>query len=214
MANDMFYLDFDDAPSAFDGSSGKLQKAIQSGCTPWIKWSPQMQGYRKGEANYGRVWDDILAGKFDNHLRACGVALAKVGKPLRLDFAHEMNGNWKPYGVGVKNAVRGNRKQSAQKFVLAWRHVHDLVMAGGAKNILWVWAPASLRAPSDPSSPNDTSHLYPGDAYVDEIGFSVYNKKARVGESFKDLFGGQLRDVHADCSEQARRHFRNGLFVG
>ena len=182
MANDMFYLDFDDAPSAFDGTSGKLRKALASGRTPWIKGSPQMRGYRQGEPGEGKAWDEILAGKLDGYLRACGTALAKAGRPLRLDFAHEMNGGWKPYGM------TGKRGTGATTFVAAWRRVHDLVVAGGAKNVVWVWTPASLRAPSDPGDPRDTSRLYPGDVYVDEIGFSVCDKKARVGESFKALF--------------------------
>jgi len=185
LANSMFYMNWNDPPSEFSGASKHFQLAATQGCTPWIKWSPVLAGYSQGEPHYRSLYDEILAGKFDDYLRACASELAKVKIPFRFDFAHEMNGRWKPYS-GPVNAR--TPEEGAQKFVKIWRKVHDIFEKAGVRNCLWVWAPAALREPMDKTKAGDLSHYYPGDAYVDEIGFSVYNKGARLGQNLTDLF--------------------------
>jgi glycosyl hydrolase family 26 len=78
-------------------------------------------------------------------------------------FAHEMNGSWYPWGQGVN----GN---TAADYVAAYRHVHDVITAAGATNVIWVWSPITvISRPNVPLAP-----LYPGDGYVDWLGLSVY----------------------------------------
>jgi beta-mannanase len=77
---------------------------------------------------------------------------------------HEMNGIWYPWSPGV------NGNSGPSQFVAAWRHVHDRFAALGVTNVHWMWAPNALYEGSA-----DIAPLYPGDAYVDEIGVDNYN---------------------------------------
>ena len=72
-----------------------------------------------------------------------------------------MNGNWYPWS----EAVNGNRPG---EFVRAWRHVHDIFTSVGATNVKWVWSPAAGALDIQGSQ-------YPGNAYVDVVGLSVFN---------------------------------------
>jgi beta-mannanase len=78
-----------------------------------------------------------------------------------LRFAQEMNGNWYPWS----EAVNGNRPG---QFVAAWRHVHRIFTQLGADNVRWIWSPAAGTA-------SLKARLYPGSAYVDIVGVSVFN---------------------------------------
>src|SRR5436853_485094 len=61
----------------------------------------------------------IAAGEHDAYVREWARAAAAWGGPLYLRFAHEMNGDWYPWSVGVN----GNTSADYQA---AWRHVVDI----------------------------------------------------------------------------------------
>ncbi len=104
----------------------------------------------------------IAAGQHDTYLHAQAARLRDLGHPVVLRFAHEMNGSWYPWGAGVN----GN---TAADYVAAYRHVHDLFTSAGV-DAGWLWSPATLDGPSI----RDVAPYYPGDAYVDWVGLSVY----------------------------------------
>jgi hypothetical protein len=105
----------------------------------------------------------IASGTYDADLRRIASVIAGFASPVYLRFAHEMNGNWYPWGSDV------NGNQPAD-YVRAWRHVHDVFTAAGATNARWVWSPDA-----DPGSdPIPLQPLYPGDAYVDYVGLTAY----------------------------------------
>jgi beta-mannanase len=56
-------------------------------------------------------------------------------------------------------------------FVAMWRHVHDIFSAQGASNVRWYWCPNAPKSSAEVS----WSTFYPGDAYVDVVGFDSYN---------------------------------------
>jgi len=77
---------------------------------------------------------------------------------------HEMNGDWYPWGANVN----GN---TPADFVAAWRHVWKIFAEEDASaNVVWEWAPNEQFQGSAALEP-----LYPGDAYIDQIGISAYN---------------------------------------
>lgn len=134
----------------------------------------------------------IVEGKFDNQLR--GIAQTLVGYTGRvfLRYAHEMNADWYPWGIGVN----GN---TAASYVRAWRHVHD-VMSSIAPNILWVWAPAAGQ------DDVDLADVYPGDEYVDYVGVTGYgrpNESATAEGTFGDWYAAvrKITDKPAIISE-------------
>src|SRR5207244_3541583 len=102
----------------------------------------------------------ILAGQYDDYIHSWARAAKAFQKPLFLRFAHEANGNWYPWG------------QSSEDYKKMWIHVHDIFAQEGADNVLWVWSPNN----TDPNGElGDVLQYYPGNNYVDWLGFSAFN---------------------------------------
>jgi beta-mannanase len=80
-----------------------------------------------------------------------------------------MNGNWYPWS-GAQN---GGATGGPAKYVAAYKHVHDVFVAEGALNVQWIWCPDNADVPNE--TWNHWTAYYPGDSYVDWIGFDGYN---------------------------------------
>jgi hypothetical protein len=112
------------------------------------------------EADRGRAvqiaWepDHIADVKDDEYLNTYAEDAGRSQAPVFLRFGGEMNGDWTPWG------------KDPGAFVRAFRIVHD-VMARHAPNVVMVWAPNAI--PTD-----NLDEYYPGDAYVDWVGISLY----------------------------------------
>jgi beta-mannanase len=132
-----------------------------TGSTPLITWEPWGPNYTVSSQDF--PLSAIAAGTFDAYVDSWAQGLRDYGQPVLLLFAHEMNGNWYPWGYGVN----GN---TPAQYAAAFRHVHDRFVLAGATNVKFVWGP-------DAWSPSGiaTTAFYPGDAYVDWMGIDVYN---------------------------------------
>lgn len=134
-----------------------------SGLTPVIVWEPMdLNGPTIDQPAYRLA--NITRGAFDAYIDGWAEGLATYGKPVMLNFAHEMNGGWFPWGAGVNGNQPGD-------FIAAWRHVHGRFAARGASNVRWVWAPNVVYN----GVPATLRDVYPGDAYVDWFGMNGYN---------------------------------------
>jgi hypothetical protein len=98
----------------------------------------------------------------DEYMHQFAREAAESGIPVFLRFACEMNGEWVPW--------HGDPEKYIEKF----RLVHD-IMAREAPNVAMVWSPNFL--PRDNIDP-----YYPGDRYVDWVGFSLYTIPYSHGE--------------------------------
>ncbi|MCA9861043.1 MAG: hypothetical protein KC438_15040, partial [Thermomicrobiales bacterium] len=107
---------------------------------------------------------NVLRGDFDDYIDSWAEGLAKFNKRVFLNFAHEMNGNWYPWGIGVNGNQPG-------EFIAVWRYVHDRFAAAGASNVLWVHTPNELYE----DVPATIEQVYPGDEYVDWFGMNGFN---------------------------------------
>lgn len=177
---------FRDWQSGFDTATANAVRAL--GATPVVTWEPWDSTL--GGANQPRyALNRITAGAYDAYIRSWAAAAAAWGHPLFVRFAHEMNGNWYPWAEGVN----GNRKGD---FVRAWRHVHDIVLRAGARNVSWIW---SVNRDYTGSTP--LAGLYPGDAYVDWEGVDVYNGGTAVAMggwlSFSQAFDPTYNDLRS-----------------
>ncbi|MEO7118361.1 MAG: glycosyl hydrolase, partial [Candidatus Limnocylindrales bacterium] len=137
---------------------------VSRGVMPIVTWEP-WAGRRNDSA-----WslDSIINGAHDAYITNWAVHAASWGKEspaniLYLRFAHEMNGFWSPWALDVNGNTPG-------KFRSAWRHVWTLFQAQGADNVRWLWSPNQPRRDTPP-----IGKFYPGDSYVNEMGFSAYN---------------------------------------
>ncbi|WP_409341056.1 stalk domain-containing protein [Paenibacillus sp. MBLB4367] len=123
------------------------------------------------------------------------------GIPIFLRYASEMNGAWTKWN--------GDPQAYIEKF----RMIHD-IMAEEAPNVAMVWSPGDV-----PRYSMDA--YYPGDAYVDWVGISLYTEPYEHGDPAKPAFGqtpierlDELYGLYADrkpimISETAVAHFTN-----
>jgi hypothetical protein len=126
--------------------------AVNYGALYYIVWEP-----------YQATLQSIANGGSDAYIRKFAQAAAAFGQPIALSFAHEMNGNWYPWGTTGKGAT-------AADFVAAWRHIHNLFAQAGADNVIWVWDPNDI----SPVPDVQLEPYWPGDAYVDWVGITGY----------------------------------------
>lgn len=140
-----------------------VRATLQGGQIPLVTWETWTGGV-------GIPFDDILAGTHDAMIRTRAQAAKAIGRRFFLRWGHEMNGNWYPWD-GTHN---GANAAATAKFVSVYRHLHDLFVAEGAANVLWVFCPNFESVPS--AAWNQWASYYPGDAYVDWMGFDGYNR--------------------------------------
>jgi cellulose synthase (UDP-forming) len=176
----MWYADWQhSAPSLT-----QLRMIERRGSIPEVTWEPwdSTKGLRKSQPRY--ALRNIIEGKFDAYIRTWARALSAYGKPVRLRFAQEMNGNWYPWGAGTN----GN---TPAEFVKAWRRVHDIFATAGATNVQWVWSPVS-GAPKQ---------YFPGARYVNRLGVTCLNGGTAAFKegwrSFAAVCGESIQQLHA-----------------
>ena len=173
-----------------DDQTSYLEEADRRGVTPLITWQPgdsSIEGIIQPEYQLR----NITRGDFDAYIDGWAAGLAQFGKPVYLRFAHEMNGNWYPWGA----FVNGNFPSD---FVDAWRYVHDRFAAAGATNVRWVWSPNA-------GAPTPMEDLFPGDDYVDWVALDGLNWGAGVEfpgcdcfsswDTFEELFDAPYRTL-------------------
>ncbi|WP_203960312.1 glycoside hydrolase family 26 protein [Actinocatenispora thailandica] len=106
-------------------------------------------------------WASIAAGDHDAYLRRVGERLAGYRAPVLFSFNQEPEQELER-GTSVAGTAR--------EFAAAYRHVHDVVVAAGARNVRWVWWVMG--------SMGHTAwypDLYPGDRYVDWVSYDPYD---------------------------------------
>lgn len=154
-----------------DWTSGNTKSDLNAGRIPLVNWEL-----------FDATLDDIIAGVYDTMLAQRAKDAKNLGKKFFLDFGAEMNGDWSPWS-GAQNG------SSAAKYLAAYRHTHDALVAGGATNAVWVWCPNVTDEPNQ--SWNRALEYYPGDAYVDWTCVDGYNWGSSNGggwQSFHDVF--------------------------
>ena len=145
-----------------DWTRGTTKSDLDGGRIPLVNWEPD-----------GIAFDDIVSGKLDSTINARATGAKALGRPFFLDFAAESNGD---------EAWSGN---NAALYVSAYRHIHDLFVAGGATNVVWAWCP---NVTDTDGSNKTTMNYYPGDDYVDWTGVDGYNWGGRDWETFEQVF--------------------------
>jgi len=147
------------------------QAASANGAVPMITWEPWTEDER-GISLWG-----IANGEQDAYVRSVAQEAATWGQPILLRFAHEMNGNWYPWGWGVD----GNTPAA---FKAAWRHVVEIFREEGASNVRWVWCPSVSN-----TKLSQFKRFYPGDEWVDWVGLDGFNWGAYgTWQSFNQIF--------------------------
>jgi mannan endo-1,4-beta-mannosidase len=137
-----------------------LNQLLNRKTVPMIFWQPTDQNNRNSPDFTYKL---IVAGKWDTYIRSWATAARTWGHRVIIRFAHEMDDKWFPWGIG-------NFDNTAANFVAAWRHVWTIfkgVGGVGATNVRFLWSPMNPCA--------CRPQIYPGDAYVDYVGFTSFN---------------------------------------
>lgn len=162
---------------------------MRAGVVPLITWEPWDPG---ADPNYLKHPEKqpkyslakIAGGKYDSYIRDWARKCATLGGPVMLRPMHEMNGTWYPWG----GTVNGN---SAEEYVAAWRHIHDIFADEGADNVTWVWSVNNNNIPDVEG--NQWGDYYPGDEYVDWVASSGFNwgttRPKHKWKTFDAVFG-------------------------
>jgi len=172
-----------------------IDKVAQQGMLPLISWEPWNYRGQSSISSYGDQpaysLSHIINGDYDGYIRSWAEGVESLPYTIAIRFAHEMNGNWYPWGV----FTNGN---SVREYVTAWRHVHDIFTRIGAKNVIWVWSPNIIWNTS-----TNLAELYPGNNYVDWIGLSGYY--GTPGElqykSFDTIFAQTIAELRTFTSK-------------
>jgi len=106
------------------------------------------------------TWTQIANGSQDSTINALASRLKSFGRPIFLSFDEEPEGRYHSNPTAYTLA----------SFVAAYRHIHSLFAAHGASNVVWVWNVTGYSGDESIYRP-----LYPGDSYVDWIGWDPYN---------------------------------------
>ena len=191
------YFDFKARP---EGLRAFLEAARARGCVPSVTLDPK--DYADRDTVFQRTFlARIAAGKFDAELSGWARALRDFGQPVLLRFAHEMNGDWYPYGNGGDADSNGS-PDGPEPYIRAWRYVHDRFRAEGALNPIWVFCPNGEDFPN--REWNRPFRYYPGDAFVDLIAVDAYEHHDKRTRSLSQAVDPFLSRLGAFLGERRR----------
>jgi endoglucanase len=133
--------------------------------------------------NCGHYNTDIISGGADAQIVNIADNIKAFGKPMFLNYWWEMNdvdtsnNRTSCYDRAHDGTNGGTRAGyfNPTNYVAAWRHIHDIFVSQGVTNAVWVFDP-------DGTGGQGAAAYYPGDAYVDWMGYDAYEKV--IGESF------------------------------
>jgi hypothetical protein len=119
---------------------------FSQGRIPFVTW----HGYDTYKINNGSQ---------DAWIRSVADAVDASGKLFFLSWFAEMD-----------NHFNDPLTHTPSAFIKAWRHVHDIFVARGATNAVWVWCPTGWAFET-----GEAPTYYPGASYVDWVGSDAFN---------------------------------------
>lgn len=114
---------------------------------------------------------DIAAGRYDAWLTQIGQAIKAGNNVCRVTWAHEMQGNWYPWGNGGSGGV------TPAQWVAGWTRVCQVIKAAAGNLAQMTWCPNN--ADVGPVAP-----YWPGPALVDVAAFDGYLNQASAGQTY------------------------------
>jgi hypothetical protein len=140
---------------------------------------------------------NILAGKFDDDLRAWAGEAKAFGSPILIEWGTEPNGSWFPWN-GKWN---GGPTEGPRRYAEAYRHIVDLMRGEGADNLQWVWHVNWLDEPE--AKWNRFENYYPGDGYCDWVGLSAYGPLTPRAVDGTEAFRFKMRTAYPRLTKLA-----------
>ncbi len=126
-----------------------LAALADAGSTPVIDWTCTSDA-------------SVISGSQDAIITSYADSLKAYGRPIFLRWFWEMNLSALPRTSGCLGAL------GSTGYVQAWQHIWSIFQARGATNVAFVWCPSIFSM---------GTAYYPGDSYVDWIGWDGYDRK-------------------------------------
>ena len=124
-------------------------------------------------ASSNALLSQVLSGRYDHVIDGIGRTLAAHRGVVLLRFAHEMD---KPRQYPWAYA-------DPDRYIRLYRYVFRRIAVERPSNLRWVWSPAGE---------SNAHHYWPGGAYVDLIGVSIYASRAWSPNGSLESFVQQL----------------------
>ncbi|SRR6266516_17655 len=132
----------------------------------------------------------INNGHFDQDLRAWGAAARDYSSDLIVEWGTEMNGDWFAW-----NAKWNGKSLGPKQFQDAFQRIVRLIRDdSGAHNTTWVFHANDTDEPTNDW--NKMENYYPGDAYVDWLGLSVYGAQEPKKNELCLPFAPRMKEMY------------------
>lgn len=146
--------------------------------------------------------DRIKRGDFDDDIRRWAREVRSLGFPIMIEFGPECNGSWFPWSAAWNGrAASDGTPIGAYAFRDAYRHIIDVFDEEGAIDVTWAFHIAARPAPDE--AWNTASSYYPGDEWIDWVGFSAYGRLRGVGSA--KPFAQVVRHVYSGLAGMTQR---------
>lgn len=128
---------------------------------------------------------NIANGKFDNYIRKWASDIKAFGRPIWMRTMHELNSKkmltdaqpcQSANSWDAALHINGERINTYQDVIAAWRRIVTIFREEGATNVQWVWSVLAWESiPFGGTNEVALKDIYPGDEFVDWIGIECYN---------------------------------------
>ncbi len=128
---------------------------------------------RVGTTDTHLMWDDVADGTYDAYIDGAATRIKAWNRPVIIAFDAEFDKL-----TGIKGPI--------EDYVRAYRHVVDTFRRHKVTNVAWAWVPTGYLGGVNRAR---TFAGYPGDSYVDWVGydpFNFFNCNGTAWESFEE----------------------------
>ncbi|MEP6777222.1 MAG: glycosyl hydrolase [Chthoniobacterales bacterium] len=132
----------------------------------------------------------IIAGKFDDDLKAWARDAKAFSSPILIEWGTEPNGNW----FSWNGKWNGGAQAGPAKYVAAYRHIVDLMRGEGANNLQWIWHVNWLDEPE--AKWNRFENYFPGGDYCDWVALSAYGPLTPRAKDGSESFRFKMRKAY------------------
>lgn len=140
---------------------------------------------------------NILAGKFDDDIKAWAREAKAFGSPTLIEWGTEPNGNW----FSWNGKWNGGAEIGPAKYIATYRRIVDLMRGEGADNLQWVWHVNWLDEPE--VKWNRFENYYPGETYCDWVALSAYGPLTPRAKDGTENFRFKMRKAYPRLAKLA-----------
>jgi hypothetical protein len=151
------------------------------------------QGHR--EKNF--TPQKIVAGEFDDDLRAWARDAKNFGSPILIEWGTEPNGDW----FSWNGKWNGGAGEGPARYVAAYRHIVDVMRAEGSGNLQWVWHVNWLDEPE--KDWNRFENYFPGENYCDWVALSAYGPITPMTADGTESLAFKMREAYPRLTKVA-----------